>query len=166
MAVTWPRVAVLLACQEYAPLIIPIAGIDPAWLLVAIAKNESSLGDDCGPRHESAWDVGGTYAADPVQAGLLRLYGSAAACSYGPWQIMLYNAPGYTPDELNAQLPMVARATIAFLNKQIARWSLASIEAIGQVWNGGHPGVSSPGVAAYCKELQKNYESASGWLGG
>lgn len=166
MAVTWPRVAVLIACKEYGTLISPISGIDSAHLLMAIAQNESSMGANCGPRHEAVWDVGGTYSADPVQAALLRQYGSAAACSYGPWQIMLYNAPGCTPDELNSQLPLVSRATVAFLSKEIRRWNLSTIEAIGQVWNGGHPGASSPGVQMYCKELQENYEAAEGWLGG
>jgi hypothetical protein len=166
MAVTWPRGDVLAACKTYAPIVTAVVGIDSAQLLAAISANESSVGADCGPRLEPAWDTGGKYAEDPDQASLLSQFGQAAARSYGPFQIMFYNAPGYTPDELNTDLKMVTMASIYFLNKQIRVFQPKTIYAIGQIWNGGHPGANSPGVVLYCKELQDNYDAAAGWLEG
>src|ERR1700722_3771531 len=152
MAVTWPREAVLQACKTYAPIVSIIDGLDSAQLLAAIAANESSVGENCGPRYEAEWDVGGKYASNQQQATLLSQYGSDAARSYGPWQVMFYNAPGYTPAELNTDLKMATMASVTFLNKQIRMMRPQSIIHVGQIWNGGHIGADSPGVMLYCKE--------------
>lgn len=168
MPVTWPRSAVLQACKGYSALLPPIDSVDPARLLAALAMNESSLGDDCGPRLEPAWDVGGEYASNPQQAANLAQFGQAAAKSYGPWQLMFYNAPGYTPTELNTDLSLVTRATIGYLYKQIKRWNITTVQAVGELWNWGHPdqpGVVDPtGVQIYCRDLAENYIAAETWL--
>jgi hypothetical protein len=166
--VTWPRSAVLMSCKNYAPLLPPIDGLDPARLLAALAMNESSLGDDCGPRYEAAWDIGGEYASNPVQAKNLELFPYAAACSYGPWQLMFYNAPGYTPTELNGDLSLVTRATIGYLVRQIQRWKITTVQGIGELWNHGSPVIPpatpSVGVQMYCRDLAGNYIAAEMWL--
>jgi hypothetical protein len=168
-SISWPRAQVLQACQTYAPLLPPIDGIDPARLLAALAMNESSLGLNCGPEHEAEWDIGGEYASNPEQAKLLQDYPYLAACSFGPLQIMYFNAAGWgTPTDLNTDLSLVMRASIAYLGKQIKRWNLKTIQGIGQAWNWGHPallGESVPqGVQDYCRDLAGNYVAAEGWL--
>jgi hypothetical protein len=166
--ITWPRHEVLRLCQSYGALLPEIEGIKPAQLLAALAMNESSLGLDCGPRHESSWDVGGKYASDPQQAKNLSLYPYAAACSYGPLQIMFYNVPGYAPNELNTNLPLVMRASISYLSRQIRRFAATTVEEIGQIWNHGSPvkppAKPSPGVQLYCRDLIEHYTAAEGWL--
>lgn len=165
---SWPRDQVLALCHVYAPLLPEIDGIDPARLLAALAMNESTIGLNCGPRHEPAWDIGGLYASNPQQARNLELYPYQASCSFGPWQIMFYNAPGYTPEELNTDLSLVTRATIGYMSKQIRRWNLGTVQAVGEMWNWGHP--EQPleevpvGVQLYCKDLEGNYLAAETWL--
>jgi hypothetical protein len=167
--ISWPRDAVLAACRNYAPLVTPIAGIDTTLLLAAMAANESTVGVDCGPRYEQNWDWGGTYSKNPKQQSLLNLYGRAAAMSYGPLQIMFYNAPGCTPEELNTNLSMVMRASIEYLNNQIREFDPKTVTDVGQMWNGGHvvrpPAVPSLRVQNYCKELNENYTAATTWFG-
>lgn len=166
--VTWPRAEVLDLCKQYGSLLPPIPGIDPAQLLAALAMNESSLGLNCGPRHEDEWDVGGRYSYNPQQAENLRQFPYLAACSMGPWQLMFYNAPGYTPTELNNDLSLVTRATIGYMSRQIQHWNVTTVEEMGQIWNHGSPirppAVVPVGVQIYCKDLQGNYVAAEGWL--
>jgi hypothetical protein len=163
MNITWNRRDVLLACKTYAPLVTPIEGIDSAQLLAAMAEKESTMGFDCEPRYEQRYDEGGEYATSPTQQSLLRLYGRQAAMSYGPWQIMLVNATGYSPDELNTNLQACARATITFLNKQIAHFQPTTVANIGQIWNGGHIFADVP---EYVALLEQYYAAAVQWLGG
>jgi hypothetical protein len=152
-----------------------------AQILAALAKNESSLGEECGPRYEPSWDVNGFDGRNPQQAQLLARCGiilagdgtfrAAAACSYGPFQIMYYNASGYSPQELNTDLNAVSRASIAYLNQQIATWKPTSVAAIGWMWNGGDldPAriANLPlGVQNYGKQLVSNYIAAATWLRG
>jgi hypothetical protein len=169
--ITWPRLDVLKSCKTNAVLLPVIENLDPARLLAALAMNESSLGINCGPRHEPAWDVGGTYGSDPEQAKLLALWPYQAACSYGPWQVMYYNVAGYTPTELNTDLAMVTRATIGYLSRQIAHWKVTTVQEIGEMWNWGHPNIAHvvkdpTGVEIYCHNLAGNYIAAQGWLEG
>lgn len=165
---TWPRDAVLQSCKNYGPMLPTMEGVDPARLLAAIAMNESSLGANSGPRHEDAWDVGGEYARNPMQARNLQLYPWWAATSLGPWQLMFYNAPGYTPNELNTDLSVVTRATIGYMSRQIQRWNIKTVQAIGEMWNWGHPDrpleVIPVGVQIYCRDLAGNYVAAEQWL--
>jgi hypothetical protein len=168
MKISWPKQSVVAACVTYAPLVTEIEGIDSRHLLLAMAQKESSMGYDCTPRHEPAWDANGRYASDPQQALLLEQYGRDAACSYGPLQVMFYNAPGYTPHELNTDLSIAMRAAIAYLNKQIRHFSPKTVGEVGQVWNHGSivrlPNHPSLQVQLYCTKLEVNYHDAPAWL--
>ena len=147
------------ACREYGLEIVGLpVGIDGAQLLWAMSGNESSFGANCKPRHEPAFDAGGVYGRGPVMTPLLAKFGSSAACSYGPWQIMFCNAPSnYTPDSFNS-LDKASHATVEFLNKLIARWHPANLAEIGECWNGGHVMKTMiPMVAAYVQKLTANY---------
>lgn len=146
-------------CRSFGPYLAPLpAAIDGAQLLWAIAGNESSFGINCTPRHEPAFDVGGVYGSGPVMAPLLAKYGPAAACSYGPWQLMFCNAPQvYTPDSFT-DLDACATATVAYLNKFLRRWSPRDLATIGECWNNGHPRTElRAGVAVYVQKLAANY---------
>ncbi len=108
-------------------------------LLWGLAGVESSFGKNLGPRHEPAFDVGGSfYKSSNLQQQLVSQYGSAAACSYGPWQIMFSNAPfTYKPKDLE-DLGKVTSATVLFLNSVLRRFKPKNLGEIGQCWNGGH----------------------------
>ena len=147
------------ACREYGSQIVGLpAGIAGAQLLWAISGNESSFGANCAPRHEPAFDVGGVYGSGPVMTPLLAKFGSAASCSYGPWQVMFCNAPvAYTPNSFNS-LDNATHATVAFLNRLIAKWKPSNLVEIGECWNGGHlMNHLIPAVAAYVQQLTANY---------
>jgi hypothetical protein len=150
------------ACAQYGPELLNLPpGVTGPQLLWAISGNESSFGANCTPRHEPAYDVGGPYGDGAVMKPLLALYGSAAACSYGPWQIMFCNvASGWTPTDLE-DLDKAAQATVAFMNVEFSRFKPASLAEIGECWNAGHPirppSMPSPPVAAYVHELVGNY---------
>ena len=155
------------ACRQYGPLLANLPpGIDGTQLLWAISGNESSFGANCTPRHEPAYDVGGVYGNRPVIKPLLAKWGSAAACSYGPWQIMFCNAAsGRDPEDFD-DLRICAQDTVAYLNRLLYRWKPGYLAQIGECWNEGHEegdpqGMpvesSSPAVEAYVKELAANY---------
>ena len=135
---SFPSDQVLAACAQYGPQLQVPDGLDPVKVMTAIAGNESTVGANCGPRHEPAFDVGGLFATGQ-QAALLATYGSAAACSYGPLQMLFPNFNHYV----------------------ITVRQAANLEQIGMCWNAGHvmtnPG---PGVVAYCQQLQSNYDAA------
>lgn len=147
-------------CQVFGPQLAPLpAGVDGTRLLWALSGNESSFGADVTPRHEPAYDVGGTYAIHAPMPYLLDKYGSAAACSYGPWQVLLANAPDYTPTDFN-DIATAAQATTAFLNSLLRRFKPQSIAQVGYCWNAGHippPKEVTPGVARYAVDLAVSY---------
>jgi hypothetical protein len=135
------------------------AGIDGPTLLWAIAGNESSFGVNTVPRHEPAYDVGGSfYAYSLVQRALIAEYGSAAACSYGPWQMMFCVAPTGTQPEAFEDLDQCAAMVVEFLNYDLANQKPQTLAEIGSIWNAGHiQRPMSPAVQAYADELQNNY---------
>lgn len=152
---SYTRQQIAAACQSYGSQVGPLpANIDGAQLLWALAGNESSFGANCNPRHEPAYDVGGRYADDI----LLARFGSAAACSYGPWQIMFVNCPpNYTPEDMD-NLDKAAVATALFLEKQLNRFRPSTLAQIGAIWNGGNPGaLQRPDVQIYADKLERNY---------
>jgi hypothetical protein len=147
-------------CRIYGPQLTNLpSGIDGAQLLWAIAGNESSFGENCAPRHEPAFDVGGVYGNGAVMKSLLAQYGSAAASSYGPWQILFCNCPaGYQPLDMG-DLDKAAHATVRYLNQLIARWTCTGLSDVGECWNAGHPMLNpSAGVARYVSDLAGNYK--------
>lgn len=135
------------ACLEYGKLL-DLEGtddgtgkpIDGARLLWAIAGVESSFGANCKPRVEPAYSYGGKYSAKLPQADLLHEFGCDAACSYGPWQIMLCNAYGYKPTELAMDLDKACVATVGF----IRRWCIntqqcKTLRDFADAYNSGSP---------------------------
>lgn len=151
---------ILRACRTYAPLVNQVGTLDSANLLAAMAMKESSIGDNLIPRYEPRYDVGGIYSENPQQARLLRMYGRAAACSYGPLQAMLVNLPGFAPPDL-IKFPLTAlRGSLQFLNQQIAKFNPKTVQDIGQIWNGGHIGASVP---QYVESLEDYYDRAGSW---
>lgn len=149
------RLQIADACRAYGPQLTELPyGVDGAQLLWALAGNESSFGANCAPRHEPAYDVGGRYA----DADLLARFGRAAACSYGPWQIMFANCPShYIPEDMN-DLDKAAVATVLFLNRQLNRFRPSTLRSIGAIWNGGNPGaLKRPEVQVYADRLERNY---------
>jgi hypothetical protein len=125
-------------------------GVDGTLLLWAIAGVESSFGVDCQPRHEPAYDTGGLYAKNAPMPGLLMNFGSAAACSYGPWQLMLCDAPlGFAPAQFDV-LDNCARATLGDLNRKLRMFRPQTVAQIGDCWNAGHI-TPDPGYEAKLK---------------
>lgn len=68
--------------------------VDPEKLLLALAEVESQFGQWCVPRFEPAFNWRGPYAV----AENLRSWGSDAACSWGPWQVMFATAQRFLPE--------------------------------------------------------------------
>ena len=158
----YSRAEIARACRAWGPMLSVPAGVDGVTLLWALAGCESSFGADCTPRHEPAYDVGGPYAENVEQATLLELYGSAAACSYGPWQILLVNVrPQASPADM-ARLGRCALATVSFLNREIlAREQARTVEEIAEAYNSGkwkwH--AVPAGVARYAADCRRFYDS-------
>lgn len=153
--------AVTSAAQRHGQQLRLPADLDGSRLMLAIAMNESSLGRNVGPRHEPAYDVGGSvWQSNLQQQALVRQYGSDAACSYGPWQMMFINfGGGITPDQLH-DVDLCAQEFVRFFNSYVIRSRQAStLEQIAQVWNGGHVfhPTPPPGVQAYVDRLKENY---------
>ena len=161
--VSFPQSEVLGLCSEYGSWLkidpSQVAELQGKYVMAAIAMNESSLGANCTPRHEPAWDTGGIYAGNPQQQDLLREFGSAAAMSYGPWQLMFYNCPGYSPDQLLKDPDACARCFLAYFNGYVQRKGAVTLLQIGQVYNGGHVfGEEVPqDVKEYTDRLATNY---------
>lgn len=152
---------VLSACQKYGPQLHVGPGIDGVKVMAAISFNESSCGANCGPRHEPAYDKGGSLSTGKLQTTLLEEFGSAAAYSYGPWQMMFINFIGYTPTQLLTDLDGCADQFVKFFNSYVISTRKAeTLDDMGQIWNSGHLSlVPSPGVLTYCKNLQTAYDS-------
>lgn len=150
------RTDVAAICQRLGATVGPLpGGVDGAQLLWAMSGVESSFGANCQPRHEPAFDVRGVYATHYPMTILLPKYGSAAACSYGPWQLMFCNAPlTYAPGSFDSLL-LAAQATLSFLCQQLRAKRPQSLAEIGEVWNTG--GVRPD--LAYVAKLQAAYDT-------
>ena len=159
----FPTYTIVALCQKYGPSLKLPPGIDGAKLLYALAGNESSFGANCTPRHEPAYDVGGHYADSSVCRPLLAQFGSAAACSYGPWQLLLANAPQCTPTELMSDADAACAATVAFLNSYVLGLRKAqTVAQIAEIYNSGclsqHP---ADGVLRYIRSAVQYYSNAA-----
>lgn len=148
------------ACRAWGPQLRVPAGVDGVKLLWALSGCESSFGKHAWPRHEPAYDCGGRYAMNAEQAHLLDLYGAAAACSYGPWQLLLVNVePQASPDEME-NLNRCAMATVQFLNRLLEREKPQTLEEIAEAYNSGkwRWQVVPPGVERYAEDCRKYYD--------
>lgn len=141
-------------CRQLGPTLGPLpAEIDGTQLLWAIAGNESGFGRDTQPRHEPGYDVGGKYATNDPMPELLSHYGHAAACSYGPWQVMLASAPaGYAPSSFD-DLVTAGQAAVYCLNFLLRHFRPVNLCEIGECYNAGHE-IADPG---YTDKLTTNY---------
>lgn len=139
MTTTFTRAQIAAACRVFGGQVGPLpAGVDGKQLMWAIAGVESSFGANCTPRHEPAFDKGGAYAAHAPMPLLLARFGSQAACSYGPWQLMFCNAPAtYLPTNFSDE-NAACRATVIFLNAELRRFAPKNLAEIGECWNAGH----------------------------
>lgn len=163
---SFPKQDVLAACSQYGPGLIVPAGLDGIKIMAAIASNESSVGANCGPRHEPAYEAGGAGWAQPAMAPLLAQYPpvgnppqSPAAMSYGPWQMMFVNFQFqrvYTPAQLQSDLGICAREFVRFFNGYVAGKHPQGLDEIGAIWNMGHIAPDP----AYTDRLQQAYDSA------
>lgn len=158
---SFPRQAVVDACQKYGPQLRVDSSLDGVKVALAIASNESSVGANCGPRHEPAYEENGSiWKASALQQQLVEGYGPAAAASYGPWQMMFINFErGIDPGRLLTDLECCAENFVRFFNSYVIGIRKAvTLEEIGQVWNGGHKTLTpSPAVKAYCEHLASAY---------
>lgn len=167
---SFPKADILEVCAKFGPQLKTPTGLDGERLMISIAANESGGGDvnfvghDCGPRHEPAYDVGGSvWASSPAQRSLVTQYGRDGASSFGPWQMMLINCPSATPKQLTTDLDVCVASFVSFFNSYVAHQRPVNVEQIGQIWNGGHIyKTSNPptGVLKYCAELKLAYDSA------
>jgi hypothetical protein len=156
---SFTRQQIASACRQYGPTVAPLPpGIDGTQLLFAMTGNESSFGANVTPRHEPAFDVGGVYGKSPQMQALLAKFGSAAACSYGPLQLLFCNTPaGAKPSDFN-DLNTAFGYSVAFLNKLLTRFRPQTLGDIGSCWNGGHiQNPYSPAVQVYVNRLTANY---------
>lgn len=160
---TFTREEVARACRAWGKMLWIPEGVDGPKLLWALSGCESSFGANCTPRHEPAYDVGGRYADDPRQAKLLAEFGSAGACSYGPWQILLVNClDGATPEEMAVNVNRCALETAGFINRRILKLQQAkTVEEIAIAYNSGKwQWLEVPaGVERYAADCVKYYES-------
>jgi hypothetical protein len=122
------------ACRTWGPSLAGNTDIDGIRLLWAISGCESSFGQNCPPRHEAAFDVGGRYCA----TALVAKYGPLGASSFGPWQIMLVNCSQPAgPDDFE-DADFAARQTINFINSRIMLHEKATTVAqVADAYNSG-----------------------------
>src|SRR5579863_4334734 len=167
---------VLAACSKYGPQLNvdgieylrpdgSVLSVSGAALMLAIAAVETGggqvdyAGHDCGPRHEPAYDVDGHfYKTSTSLQNLISGYGSAAAMSYGPWQMMFDNFVDSrsSPEELLVNLDLCASEFVNFFNHYVLHYHPTSVEEVGEIWNAGHI-TSDP---AYTDKLMDAYSVA------
>ncbi len=145
---------VLNICAEYGPSLRVPAGLDPVKVMTAISAVETGGGDvryvgnNCGPRHEPAYEAGGAHWAQAAMAPLLAEYPpvgnppqSPAACSYGPWQMMFLNF------SVPIQQSIIAgTVTLDDYASEFVRWFNSfetgkrpqNLDQVGEIWNAGH----------------------------
>ena len=146
------RAILIELCKTYGPIVKVPEGVDGVKLLWALAGNESSFGANLAPRHEPGYCRGGKYY-NVLQTGA---WGCLAHCSFGPWQVMFPNFPVGTSPLLVMEEPRVAASvTVDFLNRIVfGVHKAATLEQIGQCYNGGHIGADVPD---YVLKLKANY---------
>ena len=133
------RTEIATACHKYGNEVGPLpAGVNGAQLLWSLCGVESSFGYDCTPRHEAAFDKGGPYASHAPVPILLSRYGHAGACSYGPMQLMLCNAPLIHGPASFDNIDLAFQDSIDHLNKGLRWFKPANLSEIAAIWNAGH----------------------------
>lgn len=155
---------VLAACEFYGEQLRVPAPLDGVKVMRAIASVESSMGANCGPRHEPAYEANGALWARVSMAPLLAIYPpvgnppqSPAAMSYGPWQLMFLNFERcFTPQQLETDIDVCAREFVRWFNSYVVGDKPQDLAEIGEIWNAGH---ITPDPA-YVAKLQAAYGAA------
>jgi hypothetical protein len=167
--ISFPNAQVVECCAtDGVDLKVP-ATLDGRRVMLAIAAVESggadprAAGANCGPRHEPAYDVnGGFFRESPVQRGLVTTWGSAAAMSYGPWQMMFCNfSQGMSPMEAETSLDRLAVEFVRQFNQFDRRWNFTSLDQIGETWNTGREQPDPD----YTTKLEQAYTDTEGIFG-
>jgi hypothetical protein len=136
-----------------------LGALDPQRMLMALGGRESDFGADLKPRFEPSWFINGLLWKHDfeVQAFISRNK-RAGACSYGPLQVMAFNAAGhgFTVEELQKDPEAGMGAAVAYFNAYVVgRWKCKALDEICRTWNGGHPtAATEPG---YYAEVLHNY---------
>jgi hypothetical protein len=131
--------------------------LDPMQLLIALSGRESSFGANLKPRFEPAWFVGGSLWKNSRELQeFVAKYGRAGASSYGPLQVMAFNAQPAAPEALAASPELAMGAAVGYFNRWvIGHWHCKTLEEICRTWNGGNPkAATTPG---YYEEVAKHY---------
>jgi hypothetical protein len=137
-------------CRTYGAFLVNLpAGVTGPQLFWALAGTESDFGSNAVPRHEDGYCYGHKY----FDHDLTKQFGCHAHCSYGPWQIMLEYAKGFTVDELNKDADKAAQASLGFLNRKLEHFKPKLLDEVGEIWNVGHIAPDP----AYVARLLKNY---------
>jgi hypothetical protein len=156
-----PRSTVAALSRRYGPQIRMPAGLDGTHFMWAESGAESTFGDDCTPRHEVAYDKGGYYYLHSQEdEELVEKYGSLAASSFGPWQMLLINAPGCSPEDLDDNPEKCAQAFASFVNRFVIGFRRAqTLEQMAQTYNSGNFYPNPPaGVLRYGQDVRHYYD--------
>jgi hypothetical protein len=135
---------------------LPLDGAKTLW---AMAGRESSFGANMKPRHEPAYDVGGSlWKRSPELRQGIALYGRDFACSYGPLQIMAINAKGYSVEDLGNPVKALSASAARLRLGVIPHLQNKTLAGIGDAWNTGNDKDKIVPVD-YIKEVTEHYLS-------
>lgn len=165
--VIFEKQEVLDCCALFGPQLHAPSGLDGRRIMAALASNESSTGANCAPHYEAAYDFGGDCSHAPEQAALLAKYGRSAACSFGPWQMLLGNFSVSAQDKVvdgTADMDLFAVEFVHHFNSYVIGTKHAkTLTDVGQIWNHGSiTKAPSVGVTRYCNDLNTAYFAARG----
>jgi hypothetical protein len=128
-------------CREMGPQLQCPDGVDGVRLLWAIAGRETTFGDNCTTMHEAGYCYGGKYSKDAVVKHLSTEWGCLAHQSYGPWQILFYEANRFDPAADPIHLlnsPIYCGALVVKkMNDIFAKQHPATVREIADAWNSG-----------------------------
>ncbi len=147
--------------------------MDRARLKAAIRQVETSGGKNNYPRLEAAFlprgakvtiqgrEVHGTGASySSVAQKRYERWGLAAACSFGPWQVLAHTAwdfGGFPEDQAPWLLwaPWVSEPVVDRLLERIISRGADTPEKVFNAWNTGRPDRPSPYLAHYLKAYEE-----------
>lgn len=152
------REEIAAVCRELGPKLVGLPdGVDGTRLLWGIAGCESSFGSNAVPKFEDAY-YSGRYSANIDQHRLNELYGRNGASSFGPWQVMLVNAPqGSTPQSFTSA-HYGAVAAVAVLNRIMRTQKPKTLGDIGDAFNSGNSRDNNR-VPEYRAKLERFYNT-------
>ena len=141
-------------CGELsAGLELSVEGLNKSSFLYAVSGVESSFGKNLGPRVEPAYSPGGIYFENAHVRDMYSLYGSDAASSFGPWQIMFIVASelGYSGPPKDLSLKEICGPFVVRKFNLISRNGANSVERLLDAWNTGSWRKGTPPLAYIAK---------------